>query len=48
MGGNEGWRVKDHDHVLHLFFTEQDARAGQLVLSKYAKVCLIGDISYFL
>ena len=48
MGGNEGWRVKDHDHVLQLLFTEQDARAGQLVLSKYAKICLIGDISYFL
>jgi len=48
MGGNEGWRVKDHDHILQLFFTEQDARAGQLVLSKYTKVCLIGDISYSL
>ena len=48
MGGNEGWRVKDHDHVLQLFFTEQDARAGQLVLAKYTKICLIGDISYSL
>ena len=48
MGGNEGWRVKDHDHVLQLFFTEQDARAGLLVLAKYTKICLIGDISYSL
>jgi hypothetical protein len=48
MGGNEGWRVKDHDHVLHVFYTEQDARAGQLVLSKYGRICQIGDISYFL
>ena len=48
MGGTEGWRVKDHDHVLHVFYTEQDARAGQQVLSKYAQVCFIGDISYFL
>jgi hypothetical protein len=48
MGGNEGWRVKDHDHVLQRFFTEQDARAGQLVLSKYTKICLIGDVSYSL
>ena len=48
MGGTEGWRVKDHDHVLHVFFTEQDARAGQQVLSKYGQACFIGDISYFL
>ena len=48
MGGNEGWRVKDKDRVLHSFYTEQDARAGQLVLSKYGRICLIGDLSYFL
>ena len=48
MGGSEGWRVKDHDHVLHVFYAEQDARAGQLVLSKYGQACFIGDISYFL
>jgi hypothetical protein len=43
MGGSDGWRVKDHDHVLGLFFTEADARAGKLVLSKYDQICSFGD-----
>jgi hypothetical protein len=43
MGGGEGWRVKDHDHVLQLFYDEADARAGKLVLSKYNQICTIGD-----
>jgi hypothetical protein len=55
MGGGEGWRVKDHDHVLQLFYDEADARAGKLVISKYDQICFIGDgsddqdvVSYFL
>lgn len=42
MGGGHGWRVKDHDHVLHLFDTESDARNGKLVLSKYHRLCFLG------
>jgi hypothetical protein len=57
MGDGNGWRVKDHDHVLHLFDKESDARNGKLVLSKYHQICFIGTfddnqgqdaISYFL
>jgi hypothetical protein len=43
MGGGYGWRVKDHDHVLHLFNNESDARNGKLVLSKYSQECSIGN-----
>jgi hypothetical protein len=43
MGSGQGWRVKDHDHVLHLFDNETDARNGKLVLSKYDKICFIGN-----
>jgi hypothetical protein len=43
MGGGYGWRVKDHDHVLHLFNNESDARNGKLVLSKYSQACSIGN-----
>ena len=43
MGGGDGWRVKDHDHVLHLFDNETDARNGKLVLSKYDQICFIGN-----
>ena len=43
MGGGDGWRVKDHDNVLHLFDNESDARNGKLVLAKYSKNCSIGD-----
>jgi hypothetical protein len=43
MGDGYGWRVKDHDHVLHLFDNESDARNGKLVLAKYNKICSIGD-----
>jgi hypothetical protein len=42
MGNGYGWRVKDHDHVLHLFDNESDARNGKLVLSKYSQICSIG------
>lgn len=56
MGGGNGWRVKDHDHVLQLFDNENDAKNGKLVLGKYSKICFIGQgydgidrdpISYF-
>ena len=43
MGGGDGWRVKDHDHVLHLFDNQKDALNGKLVISKYSKACFIGD-----
>jgi hypothetical protein len=43
MGGGYGWRVKDHDHVLHLFDNQSDARNGKLVLSKYHQICSIGN-----
>jgi len=43
MGGGDGWRVKDHDHILHLFDNESDARNGKLVLAKYRTICYIGD-----
>jgi hypothetical protein len=42
MGNGDGWRVKDHDHVLHLFDNGTDARNGKLVLAKYHKICFIG------
>lgn len=43
MGDGHGWRVKDHDHVLHVFDNEKDARNGKLVLSKYKSMCSLGD-----
>jgi hypothetical protein len=43
MGGGDGWRVKDHDHVLHLFDNGTDARNGDLVLAKYSNICEFGD-----
>lgn len=43
MGNGDGWRVKDHDNVLHVFDTESDARNGKLVLSKYHLKCTLGD-----
>jgi hypothetical protein len=42
MGSGHGWRVKDHDHVLHVFDNESDARNGKLVLAKYSKICFLG------
>lgn len=42
MGSGHGWRVKEHDHVLHLFDNESDARKGKQVLSKYSRICTIG------
>jgi len=56
MGGGNGWRVKDHDHVLQLFDNESDARNGKLVLAKYSHICFLDEgydgtdrdpISYF-
>lgn len=43
MGDGDGWRVKDHDHVLHLFDNGSDARNGKLVLQKYGHICEFGD-----
>ena len=43
MGGGNGWRVKDHDHVLHLFDNGTDARNGKLVLAKYGQICFVGQ-----
>jgi hypothetical protein len=43
MGNGYGWRVKDHDHVLHLFDNESDARDGALVLARTNQLCFIGD-----
>lgn len=42
MGSGHGWRVKDHDHVLHVFDNEKDARDGKLVLAKYHQICFLG------
>jgi hypothetical protein len=42
MGNGDGWRVKDHDHVLQLFADETDARNGKLVLAKYNRICTLG------
>jgi hypothetical protein len=42
MGGADGWRVKDHDHVLHLFDNGSDANNGKLVIAKYSHICTIG------
>ncbi|MBB5868243.1 hypothetical protein F4553_001622 [Allocatelliglobosispora scoriae] len=42
MGDGNGWRVKDHDHVLHLFDNGDDARDGKLVLAKYSRICFVG------
>ena len=44
MGDGHGWRVKDHDHVLHEFDNETDARNGALVLAKYSQICQIGSL----
>ncbi|HKD98470.1 MAG TPA: hypothetical protein VKB69_12885 [Micromonosporaceae bacterium] len=44
MGSGQGWRVKDHDHVLHLFATKFDAQSGDAVLAGYSQVCAIGDV----
>jgi len=43
MGDGHGWRVKDHDHILHLFDNGDDARNGKLVLAKYGQICRIGS-----
>jgi hypothetical protein len=43
MGSGHGWRVKDDDHVLHVFDDESDARDGRLVLAKYGQICSLGS-----
>jgi hypothetical protein len=43
MGDGDGWRVKDHDHVLHEFDNQSDANNGKLVLLKYSQACQIGN-----
>jgi hypothetical protein len=43
MGSGNGWRVKDHDHVLQLFDRESEARNGRLVLAKYGQICVFGS-----
>jgi hypothetical protein len=43
MGGGYGWRVRDHDNVLHVFDNNSDARKGKLVLQKYGHICEIGN-----
>lgn len=43
MGSGHGWRVKEHDNVLHLFDKESDARNGKLVIAKYSRICFIGN-----
>jgi hypothetical protein len=48
MGSGEGWRVKDHDHVLQIFDNENDAKNGKIVLAKYNQICTVhsenGDV----
>ena len=41
MGGGEGWRVKDDDHVLQIFDNEADARNGRIVFAKYNQICYV-------
>jgi hypothetical protein len=41
--GDNAYRVKDHDHVLHGFDTKSDAEKGKLVLAKYNQICFIGN-----
>lgn len=41
--GDDAYRVKDHDHVLHGFDTKTDAEKGKVVLAKYNQICFIGN-----
>jgi ABC-type transport system substrate-binding protein len=41
--GASGWRVRDDDHVLQIFDTEQDAIGGKLVLGKYNRICTVAS-----
>jgi len=43
MGDGDGWRVKDHDDVLHEFDNEADARSANTIFLKYTQICSIGD-----
>jgi hypothetical protein len=43
MGSGYGWRVMDHNTVVHVFDDESDARKGKLVAAKYSQICFIGD-----
>jgi hypothetical protein len=44
MGDGNGWRVKDHDHVLQVFDNGTDAPNGDMVFKKYTEACEIGNI----
>jgi hypothetical protein len=45
--GDDAWRVRDDDHVLQMFDTEQDATNGKLVLEKYDQICFVpSDYEY--
>ncbi len=43
MGDNDGWRVKDHDDVLHVFDNGTDANNADIVFLKYTRSCSIGE-----
>jgi hypothetical protein len=55
LGSGGGWRLKDHDHVLHLFASGSDGSGGLLVASMYHQICFLGvttdsdldQLSYF-
>ncbi len=39
--GETGWRVKDHDHPLQHFTSQNQANNGRIVLRKYDRICQI-------
>ena len=41
----DGWRVRDDDHILQIFDTEQDAVNGKLVLGKYDRICYVDSMT---
>jgi hypothetical protein len=43
MGDGDGWRVKDHDDVLHVFDNGADANSADKILLKYTQICSIGE-----
>jgi hypothetical protein len=45
MGNGDGWRVRDDDHILQIFNTEQDAINGKLVLGKYDRICEVDSMT---
>lgn len=42
---DNAWRVRDDDHVLQMFDTEQDATGGKLVLEKYNQICYVDSLT---